>query len=923
MAQKEIVMNIKLDAGEAIQQLKELAVNTGDLKDRKKELQKEINAEAKATEQLQKAYANGKATLEQLNAQQAKQEQVTKRNREEMALLNAALAGNSGRTRELNNEIGGLTDAGLRFRDKMAQAFADAIGPTFGRLSESVSKANAEMANALKTFGAGSAEFKKAADNVQRLEATMNDLKAAQNEATTALKTFGENSKEFTEANERLKALEASAKGLADEVADRVEPKFVALNRQLREARREAQAVADEFGIASKEFAAAANKADDLEDQMKAVQRAIQGIDAEGKVELFGKALQGVAGAFSLAQGAAALFGNENKAVEEALLKVQAAMAIQQGISGLVEGYKAAKTLATNLGLVAPAAEAGAAGMRAMSAATIATGIGAIVAAIGLLVAGIMAIASASAESKAKMQELIDKQKELNQLKGEAAQQVLSTELALAVKMGEMSQEAADREQLRLNRLEAQKEEQQRILGLQNDIKQAQEDLVKATIAEASARDGGVASIIGEKEAAKERLQTASQNLKIALDAAALADQAYLNQDQLSRLTEQERIDAEKNKDAQEGATKATTQRVGASKRAADNVSAEAKAAEQLAQAQQQGQANAITQYNQYLQEREAAETAYFNSFLTQQQLEEQAVRDKYFKLITEAEKYKEDTKTLEDARTKELLDINTKYAEAAAETNVTLNTAAIASSMSLKEQLAAIDAAYAEQSKAIKQEDYDSTAEFEAAKETLYQDYQRRRVELEKASTEQLLDSTANLLGTLSSLAKQGSAEQKALAVAEAIINTYLGATKALTLPYPANLIAAATTIATGLASVSKIMNTTPQGFAEGGYTGPGGKYEPAGVVHRGEYVLPQEVVNAIGVDRLDALRSMYTSAAPGRGRYATGGLVMPTLDSASMFAATNAAAIQSTQIVPVLPVEGLRTVMNRVEVREERSTL
>ncbi len=30
-----------------------------------------------------------------------------------------------------------------------------------------------------------------------------------------------------------------------------------------------------------------------------------------------------------------------------------------------------------------------------------------------------------------------------------------------------------------------------------------------------------------------------------------------------------------------------------------------------------------------------------------------------------------------------------------------------------------------------------------------------------------------------------------------------------------------------------------------EGGHTGPGGKYEPAGIVHKGEYVIPQEGVN------------------------------------------------------------------------------
>ena len=32
--------------------------------------------------------------------------------------------------------------------------------------------------------------------------------------------------------------------------------------------------------------------------------------------------------------------------------------------------------------------------------------------------------------------------------------------------------------------------------------------------------------------------------------------------------------------------------------------------------------------------------------------------------------------------------------------------------------------------------------------------------------------------------------------------------------------------------------------GFSQGGYTGHGGKFEPAGVVHKGEYVMPKEVV-------------------------------------------------------------------------------
>lgn len=58
--------------------------------------------------------------------------------------------------------------------------------------------------------------------------------------------------------------------------------------------------------------------------------------------------------------------------------------------------------------------------------------------------------------------------------------------------------------------------------------------------------------------------------------------------------------------------------------------------------------------------------------------------------------------------------------------------------------------------------------------------------------------------------------------------------------------------------------------GFASGGYTGPGGKFDAAGIVHRGEYVLPQEAVNSIGVRALDAVR--VSRSLPG---YADGGLV------------------------------------------------
>ncbi|MDR0234624.1 MAG: hypothetical protein LBI31_07500, partial [Zoogloeaceae bacterium] len=63
--------------------------------------------------------------------------------------------------------------------------------------------------------------------------------------------------------------------------------------------------------------------------------------------------------------------------------------------------------------------------------------------------------------------------------------------------------------------------------------------------------------------------------------------------------------------------------------------------------------------------------------------------------------------------------------------------------------------------------------------------------------------------------------------------------------------------------------------GFASGGYTGFGGKYEPAGIVHKGEYVVPARIVRVPGMlALLEKLRLL-----PG---YASGGYVpAPAVDN------------------------------------------
>ncbi|WIX23759.1 phage tail tape measure C-terminal domain-containing protein [Xanthomonas arboricola pv. corylina] len=65
-------------------------------------------------------------------------------------------------------------------------------------------------------------------------------------------------------------------------------------------------------------------------------------------------------------------------------------------------------------------------------------------------------------------------------------------------------------------------------------------------------------------------------------------------------------------------------------------------------------------------------------------------------------------------------------------------------------------------------------------------------------------------------------------------------------------------------------------QGWDTGGYTGPGGKFEPAGVVHKGEGVLSQRDIASIGGP--GAFLSLLSTIRSGRG-YAAGGLVGRTV--------------------------------------------
>lgn len=145
-------------------------------------------------------------------------------------------------------------------------------------------------------------------------------------------------------------------------------------------------------------------------------------------------------------------------------------------------------------------------------------------------------------------------------------------------------------------------------------------------------------------------------------------------------------------------------------------------------------------------------------------------------------------------------------------------------------------------------------------------------------AATQSLFDSTAEIMrtgfGEQSAIYKVAFAASKAFAIADSMVKIQQAiASGAVSAPYPANIIAMASIAAQTASIVSNIQAVSSVGFASGGYTGPGGKYQPAGIVHKGEYVFDQASTNRIGVSQLEALRNgQPLDATLGRTGFGTG---------------------------------------------------
>ena len=169
---------------------------------------------------------------------------------------------------------------------------------------------------------------------------------------------------------------------------------------------------------------------------------------------------------------------------------------------------------------------------------------------------------------------------------------------------------------------------------------------------------------------------------------------------------------------------------------------------------------------------------------------------------------------------------------------------------------------------------------EYKAALLQIEEDYKNAKLNLQLDQAQQVTGALSGMfsamLGESSSAYRALYAVQQSFALAQAGINVWKSASDAYA-NEPGTVWqkigAAAKAMLDQGTFVAMIQAATPKGFANGGYTGHGGKYEPAGVVHKGEGVLTQEEVKALGGPQgFEDLRKSI------RRGYSAGGLVADT---------------------------------------------
>lgn len=646
------------------------------------------------------------------------------------------------------------------------------------------------------------------------------------------------------------------------------------LKAQLREAQAEVGKMADKFGETSAQAIEAAKRAAELKDRIGDAKALTDAFNPDKKFQAFSSALSGVAGGFSAVQGAMGLLGAESENVEKMMLKVQSAMALSQGLSAITESVDAFKNLGAVLSNLSVVQKISVAAQRLWNLAMSANPIGAIIVAITALIAGIVALvkylkssadaAEAQAAAVKKASKAIDDQKKSIESANEVMDRRQKHELAMAKASG-MSAEAIRKLERKLIDEKIATAEATNVTAL-NTVEKEKNRL--ASLKQADADDEVI-------KAQEENVKKAREILKATGEDVRKAGNERL--DMINRhQAEVKQAETDANKKRNEDAKKSSDERKNQAKEEAKAI---LDATKQLHEETKKiNEENFINSIKDERARAEAKINLDYTNKIREITSSKASAEEKAQALLANETKYNLDLQALNDKnakedekKAKENLDKQLKAEEETFDAINQLRIAKIKDQNIKRQELEAdryqkeTDALYlALNNKQILEDEFNAKmalAKFNhetnlTAIEKQASDERQKKAEEEHQLKVAQMKQIGDTMSALTDIVGKETAVGKALGIATATINTYLGATEVLraksVLPEPAGTIVklanVAAIIASGIKSVKAIASTKVPGGGGGGGSTPSMPSSAPIAPQMSQTALNQQLINQTG---------------------------------------------------------------------------
>lgn len=397
-----------------------------------------------------------------------------------------------------------------------------ALGGLTDEQIEDFKKANETFAKRTAEITKQTSETKKLNSELSKEEKTLSSMASKAKEIPKALA-----GKEIKEAVDNMAKV--------GKEIDNATKKSVTLKTELRALKQQLSQL-DEGSV---EFQKLSFRAAQLEDRIGDINERVRVLASDTfKFDAAVDAVRGVTAAFSVAQGAAALFGDESEELQKALLKVQGATALLTGVQEIanqVTGQGAAKlAILSAAQRVQTFVTAGAtAATNAFRVALLSIGIGTAIAGLIAIVTYWEDIAEAIGLSTKRQDDFIAKRKELlsqekdfsKEYEGRRGQ--LKLELELLEKKGATEKEISDAKR---KILEFDLRGQQELINRLSEIKRGEDDLVDIKLNNAKITAQIIQAEIDGLNKVKEKTKEVKKELENTIDLSLLINSDDINE---------------------------------------------------------------------------------------------------------------------------------------------------------------------------------------------------------------------------------------------------------------------------------------------------------------------------------------------------------------------------------------------------------